>query len=194
MGNHEHEAVCAPKKVPEPLRNETAKRPVMREGTHWTRYEELDEDLVREDKGDGARAGRRSAALLVAGLVVGTRAVFACLVATLARKAVTSNLDCVIQLVVGGGRVLEDGDPSAATSVSNANVERGKVTHLGARSGPLACLLVRDACRVDIVLSAGLLAEPVVVLLLNGTGDILGLARLGIERNSLRLGAYNQKS
>lgn len=121
----------------------------------------------------GAAAG--VGAVLAVGVLAGTAHV------------VTLELNGELKLSVSGGRVLEDGQPGTAVAETNTQVHGGEVAPgVGVRA-PLAGILHGNTGGVDVVLSASLATLPVVVVVGVGAGQRVGLARHGVERNSLAL-------
>ena len=103
-------------------------------------------------------------------------------------KVVTLDLDVKVELLGGGGRVLEDRKPFAVV-LANTKVDRGPVADGLAAITPLATLLLRGTGRVDIVLSRSGLALPLVVGGTIRASHFLGLATVKADGDSLRFGS-----
>lgn len=102
-------------------------------------------------------------------------------------EVVTLDLDAVVELLVGGGAVLEDGQPLAVV-LADTQVDRSPVADGLAAITPLATLLDRNTLGVDVVLSGGGLALPLVVGLAVGAGQGLELSVAQAKRNGLGFG------
>lgn len=98
-------------------------------------------------------------------------------------------LDSTLVLRGGGRLVLEDGKPGLAVLVANTEVDRSPVTLVGTSSSPLATILCRSADRIEVVLSRGRLAGPLVIRIGVGVGDLFSLSRLQFDRDGLGFGA-----
>lgn len=104
-------------------------------------------------------------------------------------QVVTNQLDLKVQVGVGGGHVLEHGEPGGTGAVANTQVHGGPVTDGLGAIAPLATLLNGDTLVVDIVLSGSGLALPLEVLGTVGAGQRALAARGRVERDGLGLGA-----
>jgi hypothetical protein len=151
------------------------------------RYMVTESNLVGEDKvsssrchGNGATRGR------AARVVVLATAVLTVLVSAVAVHVVTLECDGEVELLVGGGSVLEDCEPCSTVGVTNTKVERSIVTPRVCRGTPLAAILSRNTGRVDVVLSRGTLSSPLVVGGIRA-GQVCNAARVGSNGHSLTL-------
>jgi hypothetical protein len=102
-------------------------------------------------------------------------------------EVVTLDLDAVVELLVGGRAVLEDGQPLAVV-LANTKVDGSPVADGLAAITPLATLLGRDTLGVDVVLSGSGLALPLVVGLTVRAGQGLELRVAQAKRDGLRFG------
>lgn len=105
-----------------------------------------------------------------------------------AGHVVTLELNVEVKLLIRGGLVLENREPSSAVGVADTEVDRSPVTNGLVAVGPGAALLNTDAKRVDVVLSRGGLALPLVVELLVRAGKRVVSVGLDINRNNHGLG------
>lgn len=106
-------------------------------------------------------------------------------------EVVTLDLDVEVELLVGGGAVLENREPLAVV-LTNTQVDRSPVANGLAAITPLARLLGRDTLGVDIVLGRSGLALPFVVLLAIGAGQGLDIGT-GLEGDGLGFGTWMEK-
>lgn len=123
----------------------------------------------------------------MAGVAAGVGAVLAVRVLALAAHVVALKLDGELKLGISGGRVLEDGEPRGTVAVADTKVHGSEVAPGVGIRAPLASILHGDTGGVDVVLSAGLAALPVVVVVGIGAGQGVSLAGLGVERDGLAL-------
>lgn len=139
--------------------------------------------LVVADDGLTARAQTSGAAS-------GTTNVLSVLVTALAAD-ITSDLNVEVKLGVAGGQVLEDGDVGDAIgSLTNTKNGGSPVTSTAgsSRAVPDTTVLDRKTLGVDVVLSGGGQAGPVVVVVLAGVGDFNALTGSGKGSNGHALG------
>jgi len=152
------------------------------------RYMAIERTLVGENEVSSSRSHRDGATSGgAARLVVFATAVLSILVSAVAVHVVALEGDGEVELLVGGGSVLEDCEPCSTVGVTNTKVKRSKVTPRVGRGSPLAAVLGRDTSRVDVVLSRGALSSPLVVGGIRA-GQVCNAARVGSDRNSLTLG------
>ena len=111
----------------------------------------------------------------------------ATLVLAWAREIVALDLDVEVELRICGRAVLEDRQPFAVV-LTDAHVDRRRVTNGLRAITPLATFLVGNTLRVDIVLSRGGLALPVVVPLGIRASQRLQIVVAKRQRNSLGFG------
>ena len=103
--------------------------------------------------------------------------------------AETAELDIVVKLLGGGGAVLEDGQPLAVVD-TNTKVDRGPVADGLRAVTPLAALLGGNTLGVNVVLSRGNLALPLVVGLAVRASQGLERVVAKVKRDGLGLGTY----
>lgn len=86
--------------------------------------------------------------------------------------------------------VAEDGDEGASSGLADTHVKRSPITHVGSRGSPLAGIGDGGTSWVDVVLSRGGFAFPLIVVRGKWAGDFIGLAWLGVQWDGLRLGTW----
>lgn len=143
--------------------------------------------LLVEDEVGVARGRAGSAAVAVGDQTLVIVEVAVAVVAAVVAEVVTNQLDLEVKVGIGGGLVLEHGEPGGAGTVANTEVHGSPVTDgLGAVT-PLATLLGGNTLVVDVVLSGGSLALPLEVGGTVGAGQRVAAAGRSEERNRLRL-------
>lgn len=104
-------------------------------------------------------------------------------------EVVALDLDVEVELLVGSRAVLEEGEPFAVV-LANTHVKRGRVANRLGTVSPLTSLLGGNTLGVDVVLSRGVLALPLEVILSTGAGEGVSFATLEGDRDGLSFGTY----
>src|ERR1700759_4605927 len=102
---------------------------------------------------------------------------------------VALQLDRALVLGIGGGRVLEDGQPGDAALGSDAEVDGGVVADVATWASPLASRGGWGSDRVQEVLRGSRPALPLIVRTSVWDSELFGLARLELDGDGLGFSA-----